>query len=348
MLSSKKGRGKMKYTHVIMDHVGGPDVLHMQEDDVPEPKTGEVRIEILATDVSFSNVLMQHGQYPGAPKVPFTPGYDLVGRVDKIGPEVSGIEPGQLVAALTVYGSYSQYICLPSHELISMPAGMDPAEAVCLVLSYVSAYQMLHRMAHVKPGERILVHGAAGGVGTALLQLGTLAGVEVYGTASQSKHELVTSLGAIPIDYKTEDFVKRIFTLTGDGVDVVFDPIGGTHINQSFKTLRKGGRLVAYGFSSVREHGGNPLLNIAWQSIRMMLWSLSPSGKKGMFYSITGFKKKHPEWFRQDLSLLLDLLMQGKIKPVIARRLPLAEVVSAHKLLEDGGVEGKLVLLPHP
>jgi NADPH2:quinone reductase len=94
MLSSKKGRGKMKYTHVIMDHVGGPDVLHMQEDDVPEPKAGEVRIEILATDVSFSNVLMQHGQYPGAPKVPFTPGYDLVGRVDKSARRSPGSSPG--------------------------------------------------------------------------------------------------------------------------------------------------------------------------------------------------------------------------------------------------------------
>lgn len=338
----------MKYTHVIMDHVGGPDVLHMQEDDVPEPKTGEVRIEILATDVSFSTVLMQHGQYPGAPAVPFTPGYDLVGRVDKIGPEVSGIEHGHLVAALTVYGSYSQYICLPAHELISLPAGIDPAEAVCLVLSYVTAYQMLHRMAHVKPGERILVHGAAGGVGTALLQLGTLAHVEMYGTASQGKHELVTGLGAIPIDYRTEDFVKRIFTLTGNGIDAVFDPIGGTHLNQSFQTLRKGGRLVAYGFSSVREHDGNPLLSIIWQSIRLMVWSLPLSGKKGMFYSITGFKKKHPEWFRQDLSTLFDLLVQGKIKPVIIRQFPLTEVVAAHKLLEDGDVEGKIVLLPHP
>lgn len=338
----------MKYTHVIMDHTGGPDVLRLQEDNLPEPKTGEVRIAILATDVSFSNILMQHGQYPGAPSVPFTPGYDLVGRVDKFGPEITGIEPGQLVAALTIYGSYSQYICLPLHELISLPAGMDPAEAVCLVLSYVTAYQMLHRLAHVKPGERVLVHGAAGGVGTALLQLGTLAGVKTYGTASPSKLELVTRLDAIPIDYTTEDFVKRIFTLTGDGVDVVFDPIGGMHLNQSFHTLRKSGRLVAYGFSSVRLHGGNPLLNITWQSIRLMLWSLFPSGKKGMFYSITGFKKKHPEWFRQDLSILFNLLMQGKIKPVIAKRLPLEEVAFAHKLLEGGDVEGKLVLLPHP
>ncbi len=221
-----------------------------------------------------------------------------MGRVDKIGSQVSGIEHGHLVAALTVFGSYSQYICLPAHELVALPAGIDPAEAVCLVLSYVTAYQMLHRMAHVKSGERILVHGAAGGVGTALLQLGALAHAAMYGTVSQGKHKLVADLGAIPIDYKTEDFVKRILTLTGDGVDVVFDPIGGTHLNQSFQTLRKGGRLVAYGFSSVRAHDGNPLLSIVWQFIRLMVWSLSLAGKKGMFYSITGFKKKHPEWFR--------------------------------------------------
>src|SRR5262249_37312796 len=158
----------------------------------------------------------------GAPQPPFTPGYAMVGVVDHLGPgtEASGLAVGQGVAALTFYGSYSQYICAPARELVPMPAGLDPAEAVCLVLNYVAAYQMLHRVAHAMGGERILVHGAAGGVGTAFLELGQLDGLDMYGTASKAKHDLIVRLGATPIDYRSEDFVARIAAMTsGQGVD---------------------------------------------------------------------------------------------------------------------------------
>ena len=141
--------------------------------------------------------------------------------------------------------------------------------------------------------------------------------------------------------------MERIFTLTGDGVDAVFDPIGGTHLNRSFKTLRKGGRLVAYGFYSVVKRGGNAVLDVLSQYVRLMLWSVLPNGKRAMSYSIGGVKKKHPAWFREDLTALFDLLATGQIKPLIAERLPLEGVVHAHELLENAEVQGKLVLIPN-
>src|SRR5690242_10464641 len=190
----------MKYQHVVVERTGEPEVLRVVEDELPEPGAGQARVKILAADVSFSDVNMRRGRYPGAPKPPFTPGYAMVGRVDQLGPataagrEPSALAVGQMVAALTFYGSYSQYLFLPIEQLVPVPAGADPAKAVCLVLNYVTAYQMLHRVARVAEGQRILVHGAAGGVGTAFLELGRLAGLQIYGTASKPKHPLVARL----------------------------------------------------------------------------------------------------------------------------------------------------------
>lgn len=234
----------MNYKRVVVSHYGGPEVLQVVEDELPEPRHGEIRMKILAAGVAWGDILKREGL--GA-HPPFTPGYDVVGTVDKLGEGVSTIKVGQMMAALPVFGGYAEFICLPASELVPVPSGLDPAQAVCLVMNYVAAHQMLHRAARVKPGERILVHSAAGGVGTALLQLGKLADLEIYGTASSSKHELIIDMGGVPIDYRTENFVGRISALTGDGVDVVFDPIGGTHIWQSYRTLRKGGRLIVYG-----------------------------------------------------------------------------------------------------
>src|SRR5262252_1748649 len=217
----------MNYRHVIVRKTGGPEVMQVVEDELPVPGSGQARVKILAADVGFSDVNIRRGLYPGAPRPPFTPGYAMVGLVDELGPDTVGLEVGQAVAALTFYGSYSQYIVLPVQELYPVPTGVDPAEAVTVAFNYVAAYQMLHRVAHVAKDQRILVHGAAGGLGTAFLELGRMAGLEMYGTASKPKHGLVSRLGATPIDYRTEDFVERISTLThGAGVDAAFDPMG--------------------------------------------------------------------------------------------------------------------------
>ncbi|MGZ3665138.1 MAG: medium chain dehydrogenase/reductase family protein [Ktedonobacterales bacterium] len=339
----------MKYRHVVVQQTGGPEVLHVVEDELPVPGPGQARIKILAADVSFTDVNLRRGRYPGAPKPPFTPGYAMVGVVDELGPDASGLAVGQPVAALTVYGSYSQYICLPVGKLVPMPAGLDPAEAVSLVFSYVAAYQMLHRVAHVAPGERILVHGAAGGMGTAFLELGHLAGLEMFGTASRPKHDLVACLGATPIDYKSEDFVARIAALTrGQGVDAAFDPIGAAHLRQTTRAVRSGGTVVGYGFYATANRGRNIVLDVLSQYMQVALGALPPSRKHVAFYDIRPLAKKHPEWFREDLTALLNLLAAGRLRPVIAARLPLDEVVRAHQLVEHAEVQGKLVLIPNP
>src|SRR5262245_7515361 len=194
--------------------------------------------------------MMREGVHPETPRVPFTPGWDLVGAVDRLGEGVSGIEPGRIVAALPISGAYAEFVCLPPRELVPVPSGVDAGEAVALVLNYVTAYQMLHRSAEVRAGQRALIHGAAGGVGTALLQLGRLAGLRMYGTCSALSASSVTELGAVPIDYQQQDFVAECRRLAPEGMDVVFDGIGGSNMWRSRETLQRGGKVVVYGLTS--------------------------------------------------------------------------------------------------
>ena len=189
------------HTRFIVTHYGGPDALRAVEEACPEPRAGEVRVKVLAAGVSLPDVMMREGVHPETPRVPFTPGWDLVGVVDRIGAGVSGIEPGQVVAALPISGAYAEFVCLPQRELIPVPRGLDAAEAVSLILNYVTAYQLLHRAARVRAGQRVLIHGAAGGVGTALMQLGQVAGLEMYGTCSSRGAATVSSLGGVAIDW---------------------------------------------------------------------------------------------------------------------------------------------------
>ncbi len=232
-----------------------------------------------------------------------------------------------------------------------MPAGLDPAEAVSLVLNYVTARQLIHRIAQLQSGQSVLIHGAAGGVGTATLELGSLAGLKMFGTASRGKHDLVTRLGGIPIDYKSDDFVARILQLTnGAGVDAVFDAVAGSNWWRSYKTLRAGGKtaggkLIGYGMSSVIEKGQASKLRGGASFALLALLNFLPDGKSARWYSITTEKKKHPDWFREDLAALLELLRNQKIKPLVSERLPLREARRAHELLEHAKVAGKIVLL---
>jgi NADPH:quinone reductase len=344
----------MRHTRIIVTRYGGPDALRVVEEECPEPKDGEVRVRVLAAGVSLPDIMAREGVHPETPPVPFTPGWDLVGVVDQLGAGISDIEPGQIVAAMPIHGAYAEFICLPQRELIPVPSGLDAAEAVSLVLNYITAYQMLHRSAEVKPGQRALIHGAAGGVGTALLQLGRLAGLEMYGTCSSRGAQAVADLGGIPIDYKHQDFVKEIGRLTTEGVDVVFDPIGGAHLWHSRKALRPGGRVVGYGLiSSIRGEGlasGRPgrrqrFRGTAIFGLYIAGGWLLPGRKRVVPYSIQTLKRLKPAMFRQDLIALFDLLQQQKIKPLIAQRFPLAEARCAQELLGKGGVIGKIVLV---
>lgn len=334
----------MGYRRVMITEFGGPEVLEVVEEaTLPEPGAGEVRVKVQATSACFTDTMVRKGVYYGMKqKPPFPPGYDLVGVVDKLGEGVTRFAVGQTVADLTVWGAYAEYLCRSESSLVRVPDGLDPGEAVSLVLSYVTAYQMLHRSAKVQHGQSILVHAAGGAVGTALLDLGRLAGLEMYGTASQSKHELVANLGATPIDYRSEDFAARIQTLTGRGVNAAFDAIGGDNFKRSFKSLKPGGTLVGYGFyNNAMGKGGN----VPLEYMRMALWNLLPNRRTTAFYSIGALRKKHPDWFREDLTELFDLLARGKIRPVIAERMRLDDAARAHQLIEQAAVQGRIVLL---
>jgi NADPH:quinone reductase-like Zn-dependent oxidoreductase len=336
----------MKYKHIVISRFGGPENLSLVEDELREPQANEVRVKVLAAGVSLADILMREGVHPESwnlGRTPFTPGWDVVGVVDKLGDKVSTWQTGPMVAALPIVGGYSEYVFLSSNEMVPVPPRLDHAKAVSVVLNYITAYQMLHRCAHIKPSEIILVKGGgAGGVGTALLQLGKLANLrKMYGTASSEKHHIVSDLGGIPIDYKSVDVVQEIIKLTSHddkgepGIDAVFDGIGGKSFKSSYDILRSGGRLVAY--------GGTPTADLGeW----LMMFTMNVvSERKFILYSIQTLKRLKPMWFHEDLTLLFDMLKQGKISPIIAARMPLSQAAQAHKLLASGSVKGKIVLI---
>ena len=335
----------MKYCKMIANHSGGTEVLQLVEEDLPEAFGKMVRIKIRAAGVAFADVLIREGVYPGMPNFPLTPGYDIVGIVDSIGDEVQAFRVGQIVAALTITGGYAEYILLPESELVLVPNGLDAAEAVSLVLNYVTAYQMLNREAKLQSGDSILIHGAAGGVGTAMLQLGKLMGLKMFGTASKGKHELVNSLGGIPIDYKSPDVEKQIRELVPDGFAAAYDATG-EWLATSFRLLRPNGLLIVFGASSLLEKGRKSFLKkiATYFRFSIFLRNFLPTQKRISFYTITNYKKLHPEWFKNDLQKLYEMLSKKEIKPVIAKRKPLTEAAYFHELLNHSAVTGKLVL----
>jgi NADPH:quinone reductase-like Zn-dependent oxidoreductase len=332
----------VSYKKVILNEFGGPEVLHVVKESILiEPGTDEVRVKVLAASATFTDTMVRKGTYYGFKEIPpLSPGYDMVGVVDKIGKGVTGLKLGQMVADLTVWGAYTEYMLRPADSLVPIPANLDPAEAVSMVLSYVTAYQMLHRIAKVKRGQKILVHGAGGAVGTALLELGRLLNLEMYATASKSKHELVKSLGGKPIDYKSEDFAAQMQVI--GGVDAAFDAISGENFKRSFKSLKVGGTLVPYGFyNQAMGRGGN----VAMDYMSIALWNILPNDRKATFYSIGDLRKKNPAWFKEDLNSLFDLLKDGRIKPSIERRMKLDQAKQAHELFEQAAVKGRIVLI---
>lgn len=347
----------MKNTRIVVTRYGGPDALQLIEEDCPEPQHGEVRVRVLTAGVSLPDIMMREGIHPETPKLPFTPGWDLVGIVDQLGSGVTGIEVGQTVAALPIFGAYTEFICLPKNEFVLVPPGLDAAESVSLILNYITAYQMMHRSAKVKQGQRVLIHGAAGGVGSALLQLGQLMNLEMYGTCSSRTASSVTQMGGIPIDYKDQDFVQEIHKRTDKGVDVVFDGIGGAHIWRSRKALCREGKVVAYGLTGSLQggrlaSGGGGKRNrfgaIAIFGLYIAGSWILPGRKRVVPYSIQWLKRAKPELFRQDLMALFELLHQQKIKPLVAQQFPLTEARKAHEILGQGGVTGKIVLVASP
>jgi NADPH:quinone reductase len=326
---------------------GGPDGLEVVDAPMPTAGRGEVRVRVLASGIEYTDVVIRRHLYGQTMlrRPPFVMGYNVVGEIGQLGDGVSGFQIGDRVADMTVVGSNAAYRTLRAKDLTRVPAGVDSAEAAALILSWTTAYQLLHRSARVQRGQRVLVHGAAGAVGQALLVLGKLAGLKVWGTARAEHAALVRELGATLIDYQREDFTR---VLPG-GFDVVFDAIGEDGFRCSFAALKPGGMLCAYGYTaSVQAQSG--LRSILMLLIRVYLWKRLLSwfgGKRPRVYSINLMRALHPAWFREDLERLFGLLATGAIRPRVAERISFGEVAEAHQRLEEGGLEGKLVLCPH-
>jgi NADPH:quinone reductase-like Zn-dependent oxidoreductase len=330
---------------VQLRRFGGPEGLEVVDAPLPTAGAGEVRVRVLASGLEYTDTLIRRHLYPqtASRRPPFVMGYDVVGEIDQLGDRVAGFHLGDRVADMTVLGSNAAYRTLQASHLTPVPAGVDPAEAATLILSWMTAYQLLHRAAQVKQGQRVLVHGAAGAVGQALLVLGRMAGLQLWGGARGRHAALVRELGAIPIDYDREDFTR---VLPG-GFDVVFDGIGEDGYRRSLAALKSGGLLCAYGYSAGVQDQQSMLTMLMWIG-RLYLWRWLPGGRRAFFYSINAMRLQHPGWFREDLERLFGLLAGGAIRPRVAERISLDDVAEAHRRLEAGGLEGKLVLCPNP
>ena len=322
---------------------GGPEGLEVVNVPLPTAGKGEVRVHVIASSLNYTDVLIRRHVYPqtAARRPPFALGYDVVGEIDQLGEGVASFKLGDRVADMTVLGSNTDHCTLRADHLARVPAGLDAAEAATLILSWTTAYQLLHREAQVRRGQRVLVHGAAGAVGQALLVLGKLAGVDVWGVAHGKHAALIYELGATPIDNEREDFTRVL----PNGFDVVFDGIGQDGYRRSLMALKRTGLLCAYGYSAgVQAH--RRMLTILMWIARLYVWGWLPWGKRARFYSINVMRARHPEWFREDLERLFALLADRAIHPRVAERISFDEIAAAHRRLEAGGLEGKLVLCP--
>ncbi len=336
----------MENRRIVISAFGGPDVLTLESGPVPEPGDGEVRVRVLVTSAAFTDVMIRKGQYPGiGERPPFAPGYDMVGVVDALGPGATRFRAGDVVADLTTIGAYADYLCRPEALLTAVPDGLHPVDAAAVILSGVTAWQMLNRVVRVSAGQTVLVHGAGGAVGTMLLQLARREGIAAYGADFAGKHSLIRDLGGLPIDAGARDPEAAMMAAAGERVDAVFDPLGGQSLSRSLHVLKPGGMLVAFGFHDHVLGGGG---SIPWDFVRLKLWDWLPNGHATAFYSIGAVRRQHPDWFQEDLAALFELLLDGAIRPVIAEVMPLEEARRAHERIEAGDVEGKIVLQVAP
>jgi NADPH2:quinone reductase len=326
------------YNAVMLTKTGGPEVLQRVELPVGAPISGQLRVRVRAAGIGSTDLSMLSGAYLYAANIPFVPGYEIAAVVDTIGAGVSGFEIGQRVAALTVHGGYGELIVRDAADFLPIPDRVSNEDAAAVILNYVTAWQMIHRVAKVRAGQTALVTGAAGGVGTAALQLLRLAGVTTYGAASATKHDTVRKLGATPLDYRTAPIDRLVRSHEPRGVDHVFDAIGGSNTSLCIAAARRGGIVVGYGFMGVAGA-------LATVSMFLKLFVISRlRGRRGTFYGITALYRNNSLPFREDLPTIFALLADKKLDPLIAHTFPLLSARQAIELLASGSIEGKIVL----
>jgi NADPH:quinone reductase-like Zn-dependent oxidoreductase len=330
---------------------GGPEVLEVRETPDPEPAAGEVRVRVEAAGLNFAEVTARQGLYPDAPKPPCIVGYEGSGVVDKLGEGVSGPAIGTRVLFLKRFGAHASMACVPAVQTVPIPDSMSFDDAAALPVAYVTAYHMLFNIARIRGGEHVLVHMAAGGVGTAALQLcRTVPGVVTYGTASAGKHDYVRKQGCDhPIDYRTRDYVAAVKELTGGrGVDVVLDALGGPDWKKGYSLLRPTGLLIAFGLANVNTGGKRNLLHVAGQVLRSPRFN--PMKLLDENRGVAGVNLGHlwgeTELLRTCIEELVKLYAAGRIKPHIGGRFPFERAADAFGELEYGKNMGKVLLVP--
>ncbi|MER7767180.1 medium chain dehydrogenase/reductase family protein [Kitasatospora sp. NPDC096140] len=336
-------------TEVVLPGVVEPNGLQVRTRPLPAPATGQVVLRMDATGVSFAEQQMRRGKYYDQPPFPFVPGYDVVGTVTATGPGVDPALTGRRFAAVTKTGSWASHLLIEAADLVPVPDGVAADAAETVVVNGITAWQMLHRLAAVRPGGTVVVLGANGGVGSTLVQLARHAGITVIGTASARHHDAVRALGATPVDYRDPDMYTRIRRLAPQGVDAVFDHVGGPGLVQSWQLLRRGGTLVSYGSAATKDETGNSRLPVLKVFARLLLWNYLPNGRNAHFFNIWAGRRR-PATFRrrlsEDLTQVLGLLADGVLTPQIAARIPLADAAAALELAESRTVTGKVVIVP--
>lgn len=332
---------------IVVARSGGPSVLQLKSAALPAPGPAEIQVRVEAAGVAFADVMVREGLYPGV-KLPATPGYDLVGRIAQVGSGVDALQVGQRIGALTVTGGYARHINIPSAWAAPIPDTLPAAQAVALILNYVTAFQMMSRNTALQPGDVALVHGGGGGVGTALLDLCRHRGVRAFATASIGKHDLVARHGGVPIDYRREDFVRLIRQETPhQGVDAAFDHLGGVHLKRSYAALRPTGVLVSYGALAAFAGGRASVaegLRLLWGQPRFAPLDLLSANKAVVGFDIAGRRNARPDWFAADLAELVALAAAGTIRPIVDMVVPLASAHEAHTRIGQGEARGKIVL----
>jgi NADPH:quinone reductase-like Zn-dependent oxidoreductase len=330
---------------------GGPDVLELREAPDPAPRADEVRVRVAAVGVNFAEIMARKGLYPDAPPPPCVLGYEGAGIIDAIGAEVTGLRVGARVLYISHFAGQADTVCVPARQIYELPSGMSFEEAAALPVNYLTAYHMLFRVTRVAPGDHVLIHMAAGGVGTALLQLcQTVPDVTTYGTCSRSKHAYAMAQGLRhPIDYHTQDYVQEIRRLTNQrGVDFVFDPLGGRDWSRDYSVLKPGGMLVAFGIANASNGEKRGLIRL------LKLLAASPiltpiklmNDNKGYAGVNMGRLFGETEDLRRAMDALFELYEAGKIRPRIEQTFPFSRARDAFATLEHGKNSGKVLLRP--
>ncbi|MEM7137958.1 MAG: medium chain dehydrogenase/reductase family protein [Myxococcota bacterium] len=330
---------------------GTPDVLEVREDGDPTPGPGEVRVRVRASGINFAEIMARQGLYQDAPKPPMVVGYEVSGEIDAVGDGVTERTAGQRVIAMTRFGGYADTVCVPMINTFPMPDQMSFEEAAALPVNYLTAYHMLFEVFRIKPGDHVLIHQAAGGVGTAASQLcRSVEGVVSYGTASAAKHDYVRQNGCDhPIDYHSVDYAEEIRKLTdGKGVDLVLDALGGTDWKKGYSLLRPAGMLIPFGWANMAKFGKRRILHVIGQLLRMPKWS--PMSLMHENRGVAGVNMGHlwdeAELISEEMYALLGLYETAQIKPHVDRTFSFDDAPAAHAHIEDGKNIGKVLLQP--